>query len=373
MPLDPNLPDRKPSNNYPQLIFGGVFLPWQDPSWGLQQVVKQFDKRDAGSLKLIGGKHPNYSINQGSYEQVFQTLETSSRVQRMPMLPYESFIAELSSADAAIDVMAWNLERQLAVTIRTTTYLWAGVPVIYNDYADLGDLIAQYDAGWQVAPGDDAALEAVVDEIINSPDIVAKKSANAQHAAQTEFAWDRAVQPLLELLAAPEKSPLRETDVIVDRLESADFDVYDQQTVRQFFLCRINGLTRVECRIATHDRDIDQDITLALHQVETSSYRPSVDEISIGHKKLICERTVEKDRLINNEWIGFDLEPIKDSAGRVFCFELSSKDTTEDHAISPWGMKASPYPLLALYHGDTLVRHMCLCMRSVSIEAIDAA
>ena len=179
MPLDPNLPDfpvRGLAADSPRFVFGGVFLPWQDPSRALLGLSAELTARGRGMLRLIGGKHPNYDIDSALYRELFAELSKNSRVTTLPMLPYEKFISELGQSDVALDVMRWNLERQLAVTIRSTTYLWAGVPVIYNDFADLAGLVRNYDAGWTISPDDPSALKQVIEQIYSDPSVIAAKS-----------------------------------------------------------------------------------------------------------------------------------------------------------------------------------------------------
>ncbi len=371
MPLNPALPTKKESKEYPNFIFGGVFLPWQDPSWCLLETLKILNKKDSGKMTLIGGAHPNYDINKGKYETIFKTLESDKRVSRKKMIPYDDFIKELTTSDVALDVMKWNIERQLAVTIRTTTYLWSGVPVIYNDYSDLSNLILKYDAGWLVPHQDNKALEKVIDEIINSKEIVKEKSKNAFLLAKNEFSWDKAVKPLINLLSKPESSPLRETDIIIERTESADFSIYKKHFLTQYFLSRIDGLTRIECKIATHDRKVSKDLEVSLYLVDLNSYKPSTRELLEAKTSLITKKLINPSNLVNNEWIGIDFDAIKKSSSKIFMLSLSSKEENKENSVSPWAMKASPYPLFSLYYKDLLVKNMCLCIRTISQNALN--
>ena len=290
------------------------------------------------------------------------------------MLPYEQFTSLMSGADVAFDLMDWNLERQLAVTIRTTTYLWAGLPVIYNDYADLGRLIHQYDAGWLVKPGDNEALETVLNIIYNDPQTVAKKAKNAQLLARNEFSWDRAVLPLLDLLSGSTPSGYRETDILLEHRESADTRAVKGRPIEQYFVCRVDGLCRAECTIATHNIKKISPLTIRVFSIDTTP-GSTPKNLSVIGKNLIIEKTIPGDKIINNEWLGLDFEPVKDSAGHVFSVQITSEESHEFAAISPWMMKASPYPLLALAYGNEKIEQMCLCLRTIgtlsSLSAIN--
>lgn len=357
MPLNPRLPTRGASSEaYPRFVFGGVFLPWQDPSWGLRRLSSELHQRAEGNLLIIGGKHPNHHIDEGQYGKLFSELEREPRVERKPMLAFESFIDELTQRDIAIDIMKWNLERQLAVTIRSTTYLWAGLPVIYNDFADLAQPIRDYDAGWCVQPGDEDGLRKVFDEIWSAPDVVAAKGVNAQRLARELFSWDTCAEKLLTLLAQPRGGLRRETDIAIEVSELADFFIYGERTLRQEFVCRMNGLSRIECLIATHRRTPLPPVTFRV----TDASRPD---------QVFVEERITEERLKNNEWLAIEMAPIKDSGGRHFVIEIESPQGNEANSISPWGIKCSPYPLVSLHYAGKRIDNASLCLRTQCVGA----
>ncbi len=367
MPLDPALPPVREENSkeYPHFVFGGVFLPWQNPAAGLRAVRDSISKQQKGKLTLIGGTHPNYKIKEGVYAKLFEELSSHPSVEVKPMLPYTEFKKTLSEVDIAIDLMEWNLERELAVTIRSTTYLWAGVPVIYNDFADLALLIKKYDAGWCVAPGDTEALDAIFEEIFNNPQLIIEKSRNARKLAEEVFSWDRAVRPLLDFLVKPETKRLKETDVSYDFPDSADRVICASKEIEQHFVCRINGLTRVECRLATHNRSIPEEINLQLYEVQSASNG------SVRHdamKLLASEKLAAKD-LKNNDWHALDIAPLTGSAGKTYALRISSREELETQAVSPWTVKGSPYPLKGFYQASKLVEQTSLCLRTTCAGA----
>ncbi len=356
MPLSPELPrPQARAGEFPHFIFGGVFLPWQNPAWGLMRLGEALTQRNQGQLTLIGGKHPNYEIKEGAYAELFDDLGKNPRVRVKPMLPFENFIDELTQADVAVDLMEWNLERQLAVTIRSTTYLWAGLPVIYNDFADLGRLIKSYDAGWLVKPGDNLALSNILSEIYADTNELRTKKENARRLAREHFSWDRAVLPLLAFLRTPETSRPRETDIILDIPETADFSVYRNFALKQRFVCRINGLSRVECRIATHNRVVKNPVTFRLWETQGESD---------ARLRVVAEREARDSGLVNNEWFALEVGPIQDSAGKSYELEISAEDNLKEESISPWGIYASPYPLLGLTYGNRRVPNTALCLRT---------
>src|SRR5262249_2756770 len=49
--LAPELPEREPGVG-PDFVYGGVWLPWQDPTIGLETLVDELDRRGRGTLHL---------------------------------------------------------------------------------------------------------------------------------------------------------------------------------------------------------------------------------------------------------------------------------------------------------------------------------
>jgi glycosyltransferase involved in cell wall biosynthesis len=361
MPLPPETPlsgVARPMMNgasfEPRFVFGGVFLPWQNPSFGLKTVAAELTTRGKGHLTCIGGQHPNYPINEGIYRALFDELSRNPRVKTLPMAPYEDFISLLGEQDVAIDLMEWNLERELAVTIRSTTYLWAGVPVIYNSYADLGALISRYDAGWLVPPGDEAALCSVMDEIFSSPEVLQRKSVAAQTLAREQFAWDRAIQPLLSLLGTKPTETTHEIDIILDFPQNAECRLLEGKPLVQHFTCRIDGLNKVEFRIATHSISEPASFTAELIRADSRmSTKPSV-----------VSRTFSTADIHNNDWHSLEFPPEAESAGAAYQLRLVSDSAKPEKAVSPWVCNGSPYPLTGLLYANQPVKGSALCVRT---------
>lgn len=192
-------------NPEPVFVYGGVFLPWQDPLLALTTLVARMDALGTGKLKIFGGKHPFIPIDTREFEALIDKLTQSKRVEVSPMLGRDALLAEYARADAAIDLMARNPERELAVTTRTVEYLWCGLPVIYNDYAELSDYIGPAQAGWCLDPTDDQAMTAVFDEILRNPQILVERGKNARRLAEESFNWAKTIEPIDQFCRKPYK------------------------------------------------------------------------------------------------------------------------------------------------------------------------
>jgi glycosyltransferase involved in cell wall biosynthesis len=361
MPLSPRLPPRAwpaARPDYPRFVFAGVFLPWQDPSRALSRTADAIERRGRGSLTIIGGPHPHYPLRDGVYGHLVESLSRRPSVKTLPMLPYEQLIERLTAADTAVDLMRWNLERELAMTIRSTTYLWSGVPVIYNDYADLGSLINKYDAGWTVAPSDDRALDRVLESIFDDPASVARKAQQAHQLARDVFSWDRAVVPLLEALgSAREKAAEVDVDLAVPDNDS--LNVLADQPVEQHFLSRIDGLSRVECFLTTHSRRRLQPVTLSLHRIGEDVGRTD-------SRELLAQKCIPGEAIRDNQWHALEMKPVLDSGGSRFVLSIASEARTVEESISPWTCRPRTFPMLELFHGPRSLGSAALCMRVIS-------
>lgn len=193
--LSPELPEHQ-SQGEISFVYGGVFLPWQDPAVGLFTLVECLEHRGRGLLKFFGGKHPVVTVPTGKFEELRAQLHQSSRVQIQPMIPRDQLIQEYCRSHVAIDIMQRNAERELAFTTRTVEYLWCGLPVIYNDYAELAALIKEYHAGWTLDPGDQKSLRLVIEAMLDAPEEVAQRGRNAQQLVRECLTWDKTIAPL---------------------------------------------------------------------------------------------------------------------------------------------------------------------------------
>jgi GT2 family glycosyltransferase/glycosyltransferase involved in cell wall biosynthesis len=212
--LDPTLPTKvPPSDDEPVFVYGGVFLPWQDPRLALTILVEELERAGKGRLELFGGRHPFIPLDTRRFETLVKRLDSSVRVVSHGMVDHDELLRAYTRATVAMDVMVRNQERELAFTTRTVEYLWCGLPVIYNDYADLAPLIRDYDAGWTVNPESADEIRAAVRAVLAHPEEVRKKSLNATRLVSEHLTWEKAVEPLVEFCTAPSFRPHSTTSV----------------------------------------------------------------------------------------------------------------------------------------------------------------
>jgi len=213
--LSPDLPLRGPDQEEPILVYGGVYLPWQDPTAGLLTAAETLEQERVGILKLFGGGHPFIPLEVPPlFQELEERLKRFSRVSFEGIRPHDELVSFYSRATAAVDLMAFNYERELAFTTRTVEYLWCGLPVIHNDFDELAVLIREYDAGWVLDPEDRTSLQTIISGILHHPEQVHIKSRNAQTLVRDRLTWDKAVRPLVDFLKDPQKHIPSEADLV---------------------------------------------------------------------------------------------------------------------------------------------------------------
>jgi len=194
--LSPDLPNHSSWPEEPIFVYGGIFLPWQDPSLGLKVLTEEMETSRRGELRFFGGKHPWMTLPSERFEKLRQQLTNSDRVHFYPPTPRDKLIDEYTRASVAWDVMARNPEREMAFTSRTVEYLWCGLPVVYNNYAELSNYIAEYNAGWIVDPADEAQMRQITREILHNPEEVSRRGKNAKQLARERLTWNKTIAPL---------------------------------------------------------------------------------------------------------------------------------------------------------------------------------
>ena len=203
----PEAPEHVWSSDEITFVYGGMFLPWQDPSVGLTTLVEVLEGERAGHLDFFGARHPMFEMDVGVLAQLEERMGTSDRVTVHGLRPRDELLERYRHAHVALDLMRRNNERDLAFTTRTVEYLWCGLPVIYGDYGELAPLIREYDAGWVCSPEDREALAGTLRGILRDPGDVKRRSANAQRLARERLNWERTIDPLDEFCRHPIRRP----------------------------------------------------------------------------------------------------------------------------------------------------------------------
>ncbi|HEX5583930.1 glycosyltransferase family 4 protein [Gaiella sp.] len=121
--------------------------------------------------------------------------EAGERVEwRLGYLGRTELERALSEATVAVFPYAAELDQSGALL----QALGAGVPAVVYDVGGLGEVVRRFDAGRVVPPGDVAALETALRELLDDPGALAAARAGAEEARAT-LTWDEAAAAHLEL------------------------------------------------------------------------------------------------------------------------------------------------------------------------------
>ena len=99
--LSPDLPVPQPAPGDVTFVYGGVYLPWQDPSLSLTVTVEALAARARGTLRLFGGKHPAIPIEvPPTFVALERMLRDNPRVRFEGMQPRDKVVEAYRCADA---------------------------------------------------------------------------------------------------------------------------------------------------------------------------------------------------------------------------------------------------------------------------------
>lgn len=184
-------------------IYGGAFLAWQNPEKAITWLLEEMDAAGAGRLLFYGGAHPGMDASAGRFVNLHQALKNHPRVEMRGWKPFHELLSLYATeGHVALDLMERNPERELAYTTRTMIYLYCGLPVIYNDYSEISQLVERYDCGWTLNPDQETGFRLLIQKLLRGQfDLNALRN-NARHAAMNQT-WDKTIQPLVQYCTAP--------------------------------------------------------------------------------------------------------------------------------------------------------------------------
>ena len=186
-----------------RFIYGGFLLPWQDPTAALDAVLEELESAGRGELVFIGGAHPHADVSRAKFDDLLQRLAEHAQVRCHGPMSYDDYVGLLREGGIALDLMARNAERELAFTTRTVQYMACGLPVIHDNYSELGELIAHHDAGWSLDPADSDGLRALIRSLLHREIDPSAKARAAHRWVDERLDWDGTIAPLERFCAEP--------------------------------------------------------------------------------------------------------------------------------------------------------------------------
>ena len=83
-------------------VYGGVFLPWQDPEAGLRAALEAMDAAGRGRLLLYGGPHPQGDVSGGRFDGLLRDLSDHPRVAARGLASFDQILNEYAAAGVAL-------------------------------------------------------------------------------------------------------------------------------------------------------------------------------------------------------------------------------------------------------------------------------
>lgn len=201
--VDPDWIQPRPYPAEPIFVYSGGLYPWQDPTLALRVILEEIQDRGRGRFVWYGRSHDVAESDRQRFRQCLALIEACPRAEHRDYLNLGGIIEALRGLSVSVELMARNVERELALTTRTPMALALGLPVLYGDYAELAGPIAARQAGWVVPDKDIEATRQTIRAILDEPGQVAERGARAQDLARDQFSWDRLGDRLLRFVAEP--------------------------------------------------------------------------------------------------------------------------------------------------------------------------
>ncbi|MDQ3721898.1 MAG: glycosyltransferase [Actinomycetota bacterium] len=194
------------------LIWPGNLWDWFDPETLMRAMAKISATRDDIKLYCLGLRHPNsgYGSEMTTTARTIRLAEELGIKDRtvffdFTWIAYEERQNYLLAADIGINVHTRHVETTFAYRTRVLDYLWASLPVVTTEGGALSDLVARHGLGRTVRFGDVEDCAQAILELCDDPDEYARVKERVARYRQ-QLTWQRAVEPLIELIEAPQSS-----------------------------------------------------------------------------------------------------------------------------------------------------------------------
>jgi len=196
----PLLRARRPGER--RLLFGGIY-DWYDP----ETLIAALERLEHYDWNLVVVRNPNPdSTPQSRFEAFASACRRrgwwGDRVEAIDWVPATRRFDLLAEVDLLVAPHEASFETELSFRTRFLDALASGCPTVATAGGALSRLITAAGAGWIVPPADAPQLAAALNEVLGGGSEVERRVSRGRELA-AEFAWDRALTPLVELLARP--------------------------------------------------------------------------------------------------------------------------------------------------------------------------
>ncbi|MBW3607356.1 MAG: glycosyltransferase [Actinobacteria bacterium] len=192
------------------LIWPGNLWDWFDPETLIRAMARISATRDDIKLYCLGLRHPNSGYGgemttTGRTIRLAEELGVKDRTVFFDFgwITYEERQNYLLAADIGINVHSRHVETTFAYRTRILDYLWAGLPVVTTEGGALSDLVDRNGLGRTVRFEDVGSCVRAILELCD--DRVEYARVRERVALfRRQITWQHAIQPLVELIEAPQ-------------------------------------------------------------------------------------------------------------------------------------------------------------------------
>ncbi|MGI8633620.1 MAG: glycosyltransferase family 4 protein [Solirubrobacterales bacterium] len=197
-------PDASPWPGVPDdarvLLWGGGIWRWLDAVTPIRALARIRERHDGVHLVFLGTGRP-VAADDG----VSTAEQAEAEARRLGVLdagvhfnrgwvPYEQRDRLLAAAHLGVFAHHDHLETRFAYRTRVLDSLWAGLPVVATEGDVLSELAAGRDAGVTVPAGDDHAMAAACEQLLEPG--AYRAASDAARTLADELRWSTVIEPL---------------------------------------------------------------------------------------------------------------------------------------------------------------------------------
>ncbi|MCZ2812344.1 glycosyltransferase [Modestobacter sp. VKM Ac-2979] len=190
---------------------GGVYN-WFDPLTLVRAIDQLRQRRPDVRMFFLGMRNPNPHVPEMRMAAATRELSDSLGLTGKHVFFNEEWVDfrdrenYLLDADVGVSTHFEHVETTFSFRTRMLDYLWAQLPIVATGGDTFGDLISAQGLGVTVPEQDvDALAEGLERTLYDEPFAAACR--DAVDRVRNDYAWERALSPLLEFCRAPRRAP----------------------------------------------------------------------------------------------------------------------------------------------------------------------